>query len=346
MIQLSDLYDRLGDDDRARTLFRQAVEARDANQSADAFCQLADLLAGRGDITGARTAWQQAIESGTAPWAEDAFLDLCNQLSEAKDVDGARIAHRLGVETGNPEAPYALVVIGKILRKQGDLDGWRAAWEQAIDTGYDDADELRAMLSPASRHDEVDDGELADLPAEFDPRNMARTGSNVLLGGLPALPGTLSYQMAIPMAYWSTPPHATVLFLRYRRQGADRSPVAVMGRFLKENGQWKADSHWVSTGFSHDPIAEPRYVRYLDGRAIVVSGGSRKRAASPGQLAAVSHGLAAPSAKQIAVIQNGNEDRRSLDSHFGAWIVCTEHLSPFQVTALGSDGSLLDTIHE
>jgi hypothetical protein len=38
--------------------------------------------------------------------------------------------------------------------------------------------------------------------------------------------------------------------------------------------------------------------------------------------------------KQIALIRDGREDRRRLESHSGAWVFCTEQTSPFQVTAL------------
>jgi hypothetical protein len=43
---------------------------------------------------------------------------------------------------------------------------------------------------------------LADLPPEYNPRRMAATGVGVLEHGLPALPEVLTYQMAVPIAYW------------------------------------------------------------------------------------------------------------------------------------------------
>jgi hypothetical protein len=101
--------------------------------------------------------------------------------------------------TGNPWAPYALVVIGRVLKDRGDLDGWRDAWRQAIDAGYEDADDLLEELSPPAEDEEGD--EPADLPPELDPRNMARTGIAVLEDGLPSLPQPLTHRMAIPMAY-------------------------------------------------------------------------------------------------------------------------------------------------
>jgi hypothetical protein len=55
-------------------------------------------------------------------------------------------------------------------------------------------------------------------------------------------------------------------------------------------------------------------------------------------------GRVAPEVKQIALIQDGQEDRRALESHFGAWVVCTEQPTPFVVTALAEDGSVLGSV--
>ena len=48
--------------------------------------------------------------------------------------------------------------------------------------------------------------------------------------------------------------------------------------------------------------------------------------------------------KYLALIQDGHEDRRPLNSHFGAWIVRTDKPGPFQVTTLDENGSALDEI--
>jgi hypothetical protein len=92
-------------------------------------------------------------------------------------------------------------VTGRVLKDRGDLDGWRAAWQQAIDEGYQDAEWLLdEMLPPA---EDVQDDEPADVPAGFDPRNIARTGIAVLDHELPPLPEPLTRRMAVPMAYWT-----------------------------------------------------------------------------------------------------------------------------------------------
>jgi len=189
---------------------------------------------------------------------------------------------------------------------------------------------LRERISPPPEPAEepLDEIDLTPPPPEFDPRNMRRTGIGVLQHGLPALPQTLTHQMAIPLAYWTTRQNAVVLFLRFHRIGNEWDPSAIMATFTREHEQWMAPSgHWVGTGF-HDPFDDPGDLRGLDGRPIVISGSSHSDEPAPGRLAGTWHGTAAPVVRQIALVQDGHEDRRPLDSHFGAWIVCTENQHP------------------
>lgn len=346
MIGLGHLLRDRGDGNGAQAMFERAIGSGDADSSAAALVHLADLLERRGDVTGAKAAWRQVIDSRAATWAEVAFTDLLNQLQDEGDLDGVQAIHRSGVQTGNPDTPYALVVLGNLLKERGDAEGWRAAWQQAIDAGYGAADDLREILSePADDEDDPgDEAEPEDLPPQFDPRNMAQTGIAVLDHGLPPLPDVLTYQMAIPVASWTASHCAVVLFLQFSRHGRDRSPMAFMATFTRDQGQWKADTPWGGTGFGHDPIANPGDLRELDGRAMTVSGGSSSDHPVPGRLAAIWHGRAASAVTQIALIQDGHEDRRPLDSHFGAWVVCTEQPSPFHVTALDHNGTVLADI--
>jgi tetratricopeptide (TPR) repeat protein len=347
MIGLGTLLRRqLGDDTGAQAMFQQAIDSGDADSSACALVQLANMLERRGDISAAKTAWRRAIGSRAPTWAEVALSHLLNQLEHEGDLDAVRAAHRIAVETANPDAPHALVVLGNLLKRQGDIAGWRTAWQQAIDAGYPAADDLREILSPpAEDEDEADEDEPADLPPAFDPENMAQTGIAVLDHGLPPLPGVLSYRMAIPVAYWTASQSAVVLFLRFERQGPRRRAWATMATFSRDQGQWKADQVWAGTGWGDDdPIANPGDLRGLDGRAMVVSGGSSTESPVHGQLAAIWHGKASPAVTQIALIQDGREDRRRLDSYFGAWVVCTEQPSPFHVTGLDEHGTVLAEI--
>jgi len=102
-------------------------------------------------------------------------------------------------------------------------------------------------------------------------------------------------------------------------------------------------SHWHGIGF-HDPFADPGDLRGLDERPIVISGGSHTDERVARRLAGIWHGTAAPAVRQIALIQDGHEDRRPLDSRFGAWVVCTENPAPCTVTELGQNGAALGSI--
>jgi hypothetical protein len=80
---------------------------------------------------------------------------------------------------------------------------------------------------------------------------------------------------------------------------------------------------------------------------MTISGGSVATQNAPGQPAVVAVGRAAPDVRYLAVIKDGREDRRPLDSHFGAWIICTEQLGPFEIAAIDENGTVLARIpHE
>ena len=162
---------------------------------------------------------------------------------------------------------------------------------------------------------------------------MRRTGIEVLRGGLPPLPGKLTYQMSIPVAYWTANLRAVVLFLGWEDE-EEWFPEMTMATFTRDGDSWTSPKHWMGTGWSHDPIANPRSRRDLGGRAMVTGGGSET----------VMHGRVAPAVKEIGLIQNGHEDRRPLESHFGAWVVCTDEPSPFRVTAYSKSGVMLADI--
>lgn len=294
-------------------------------------CQLADLLHKRSDTARAKALWQQVIDSENDPGAPGmALCQLVNQLGTEGDLDGLRAACQAGIARDIRDAPNALVVIGQVLRDCGDLDGWRDAWQQAIEAGYEGADDLWEELSP--RAEDEEDDESAELLAEFDPRNMAQTGTTVLENGLPPLPGVLTHRMAVPMAYWAARETAVVLFLNFGRHRHAWHPIAM--KVTRQDGEWKADAHGHGGGF-HDPFTDPGGAYSLGGRQIVYSdsaGGT------------ILHGIAAPSVKYLALIQDGHEDRRPLDNHFGAWVVRTDRPGPFKVAAIDETGATLDEI--
>jgi hypothetical protein len=235
-----------------------------------------------------------------------------------------------------------LEAIGRVLEKRGDTEGARQALQQAIDSGSDWADYLIEELHPTP---EPTDAELDKLPPQFDPRNIERTGLEVLSSGLPALPEELSYQMAIPVAYWTTQHSAVVLFLKFKPRGRRHDPRVQEAVYNRVGTGWMAANDHMRvmarTSFAHDPIAAPGSQRDLYGSALVPRGISRPCEPAPGR-PVIQHGRAAHAVRYLAVIQDGKEDLRPLESHFGAWVVCTDQLSSAEIEARDADGNVLD----
>ncbi len=94
-----------------------------------------------------------------------------------------------------------------------------------------------------------------------------QVGAEVLAGGLPALPGSLTYEMTFPVAYWAAAGCGVVLFLHFRQWGDHVSPIAVAGTFLRDmagrtGGRWSRTSArgWcVPNGRRHS--WSPRWMR-------------------------------------------------------------------------------------
>jgi len=188
-------------------------------------------------------------------------------------------------------------------------------------------------------------GAAGSLPPQFDPRRRALAGIDVLRHGLPPLPEVLTYDMSVPVASWTTAACAVVLFLRYSRQpGETPHPVVSQGSYYRDGDQWRAHRYWTGHGWSHDPISTPGDLRDLDGRAIVASGGSFTDQPRPGHPAITVTGRVSPAVTAIALASDGQEDRRPLRSHFGAWVVCLEQWSPYQVKALDKAGAVIGSI--
>lgn len=84
----------------------------------------------------------------------------------------------------------------------------------------------------------------------------------------------------------------------------------------------------------YDPIANPGSLRDLGGSAMVTGGGTETEP----------HGRASPAVKYIALIQDGRDDLRPLESHFGFWVVSTEESAPFHVEGREARGNVLARI--
>ncbi|HEX5302350.1 MAG TPA: hypothetical protein VFW50_35685 [Streptosporangiaceae bacterium] len=148
--------------------------------------------------------------------------------------------------------------------------------------------------------------------------------------------------MAIPVACWKARSCAVVLVLYFSHVTGEPVPMAMPVTYSRTaDGTWKTPAHIVSSGFSHDPIADPGGQRVLDGQPMVCGGGSWATEITPGYPAAIVTGCAAPEVRYLTVIKDGHEDRRTLESHFGAWVVCTEQSGPFDVAGLSESGDVL-----
>jgi hypothetical protein len=209
-----------------------------------------------------------------------------------------------------------------------DPEGARAAYQQAVDAGHAEWAGAAMVGLAGLLQRKLDDADAAEALY----RQAIRA---------------LAHQMAIPVAYWTAGQCAVVLVLRFFAADGRRErpgPAAMQLTYERGATGWEPHRHAVGSGFSHDPIARPGDERDLGGRAMVVSGTSEASQVTPGHPAFIATGPAAPEVKYLAVTQVGREDRRRLDSHFGAWVVCTEQPGPFEVTGIGEDGTVLASL--
>jgi hypothetical protein len=155
--------------------------------------------------------------------------------------------------------------------------------------------------------------------------------------------------MAIPVAYWKAEHCAVVLILRYTSPWRTRPhPTQFMVVYSRApDGSWIPPNRTGGTSFPYDPIARPDGAMHaLGGRLLVTGGSSHTRERARGRPASIATGLAALEIKHLAVIQDGSEVRRPLESHFGAWVVCTEQPGEFEVAGLDQHGNVMDSIHQ
>jgi tetratricopeptide (TPR) repeat protein len=345
MVGLADALTRREDPEGAQALYREAIEAGDADWSAHASFSLGTLLERKRDVAGAKAAWQPVIDSRNPEWARAAFTSLVNLLSQHEDADGLRAAYQGGAALGNPDAPYALVQLGNLLKDQGDDSGAHAARQQAIDAGCEDPGSLRELMSPAPEPAPQPAARPypPGLPPEFNPANMIRAGLDVLDHGLPPLPEDLTYDMAIPAACWKAEHCAVVLVLTFAQHGHDQHvPMAMQVIYSRgEDGRWVPPAFVSGGSFHCDPVRDPEPTRDPDCGPMTYGSSSRAREAAPGRPAFIATGRAAPEVRYLAVAKDGREDRRPLESHFGVWVVCTEQPGPFEVAGLDENGTVL-----
>jgi Tfp pilus assembly protein PilF len=350
-----DLYDlawtcvRRGDTDGARDAFERAIDTGHPVWASSSGADLAWMLLEAGDRAGAREHYRRVVESGPNGRAEHSLESLAGLLRDDDDLDGLRALHDTAVATSNGSAPDVLEAIGRLLEERGDSAGARQALQQAIDSGHCYADDLIEELHPTP---EPTAAELDALPPLFDPRNLQRTGTSVLSHGLPPLPDQLSYLMAIPVASWTGQHSGAVLFLRFRPRGRTHDAGLNVLAFTRTHTGWATSSAdhrrpafiGLMGGRGYDPIASGGSWPDMGGTTMFASGRTYARPPAPGFPALLLYGHAAPAVKSIALIQDGREDLRPLESHFGAWVICTEQESPLQVEGRDADGKTLARI--
>lgn len=210
------LLEGRGDVSSATAVLRQLVNTGNTEFASGAAFDLAELLERTGDVAGAKAARQQLTDAADRELAGSVFLNLVNLLADQEDGDGLRAAYQAAAAVSNPEALYALDQLGQLLHDRGDVEGAHAVWQEATDAGYEHAEDLREQMMPESEKRRQREAYPPGLPPELNPASILRTGIEVLAHGLPALPDTLTYQMALPVAYWKTEQCAVVLVLRYK----------------------------------------------------------------------------------------------------------------------------------
>jgi tetratricopeptide (TPR) repeat protein len=137
MVELGDLLRAEGDSAGARAAYQRAIEAGNAH----ALIDLARLLRGdMGDAEGARVAFQQAVDSGDPDLAAEALVDLGYLfMVVARDYAATRACFEEAIGSGHADwAPAAMVGLARLLEKQGDTIGARAACQRAAEAGNAD----------------------------------------------------------------------------------------------------------------------------------------------------------------------------------------------------------------
>lgn len=184
-----------------------------------------------------------------------------------------------------------------------------------------------------------------ELPAELDPRYWLQTGAEVIEHGLPELPPRLTYEMVIPFCYWAAECCAVVEFMRFHPDPEDGQMRAMTTTvcYAWQDGRWvpPQGNQFTGSSYAFDPVADPECDRHRDGSAMTYYWFSPRDSHQPSRPASTALGYISPDVKYLAVIRDGKQDYRPLQSHFGAWTVCVEKPGPFDVAAFDRDGKLL-----
>jgi hypothetical protein len=235
--------------------------------------------------------------------------------------------YRREIEAGSSEA---MVQMGDFLRTQDDLDGARAVYRRPSRPGiprpptgcWSSGNSWASVVTPRER--EPFSGRRLTPGMNWPSTNSrpcrGRTCQSALPAGMTA--NWLTCRRSTTPGAWQRPGS------RWDEGSVDRGPARDGHRLLTRPDRQ-----------ARRPAA-PRRAGHHRKRALLACPACPRQAgddrARPGRAGRDSSCL----------IQDGYEDRRLLESHFGAWVVCTEQASPFQVTALDASGTALASIEE
>ena len=302
----------------ARVAFGQAIGSGHPEWAPAGMAGLGHLLKRQGDAAGARAAFGQAIESGNPGWSGHALIGLGEMLEQKGDAAGARAMYWRAVESRTPPwAAHAFTNLVNMLRWQDDADGLRAAHRRAVETGNPDASYSLTILGQILSQRGDDEGARAVLQEavaagdEMAQEVLADIARKNEPRRVPRLGG--SEPTDLPEQF--DPGRMRETGIAVLEHGLPALPEALTYQMSVPVAYWKAERCAV--------------VLFLAG--------------SP---AMVVHGRVGPAVAHLVLTQDGHEDRRRLESHFGAWVVCTEQSSNFQVAALDENGIVLASIDE
>jgi len=162
------------------------------------------------------------------------------------------------------------------------------------------------------------------------------------------LPDVITHEsmVLIPIGYWVASESAVVVFFFFGEiPGLGVRPFVMNIPYYKEAGKWTFEARREISGssFPFDPVTQSERVVDLDGSHFVFSSLSRGQTKGKAPIW-VATGHASRDVRYVALVQEGSENRRRLDSHFGTWVVCTEVREPFEVVAFDSSGQELSRL--
>jgi tetratricopeptide (TPR) repeat protein len=173
-ISFGDLLCEHGDQDGARTAWQTAVDTGRPNYAPEAAFRLGRESEERGDLAAARRAWEVAVTATDADRRKSAWIMLGEALRRDGDSTGAADAFRSAVELGDVGG-VASLNLGLLLADGGDVQGARAAYEQAAAASESTcaasalfylglllfSDDREAALAAWARAADTDDSEYA-----------------------------------------------------------------------------------------------------------------------------------------------------------------------------------------